>query len=151
VSRFDVFEEMRRRGIPVAFPQGWDGRPRPPDGREVSPSRPMDGGPVVPAFFDATQRRAPTRLGGRSILFPSFGGVASPVAAGPRSPGGGLMECDRPATTVRPEGSLARCVVPGLKDTAWVGPPQLAAEVGRRLPRTSSAAGRHRCGSAGTA
>jgi hypothetical protein len=155
VSRFDVFEEMRRRGIPVAFPQGWDGRSvlasdsgggvglRPPVGAESGRQRPEDGGPLVPAFFDANQRRGPTSLDGRPILFPKFAVVASggpPLAA--RSPGGGFVDCETSATTLRPSGSMAPCVVPALSAADTLGPPQLSGTMGgtRERPQTPAAA-----------
>ncbi len=124
-TRFDLFEETRRRGFPVAFPDD-PARPPPPPGRaEAERLRALaEGGPLVlePSAHPAAE--------GRPVLEPRFDAPTrrSP-ADGPLAPEGTPLDVEMFFDVATPEG----VAVPFA--TAWPGdipPPERP--TGRRLP-----------------
>jgi len=122
LTRFDIAEEMRRRGFPLARPQGWDGRVvpralqyadalRPSDGSEGARQRPPpEDLPLTPDFFDELQRRNTARLGDHEILTPNRGGRDRKRAGSlTQVPWGEKFQCEPYEPPAFPMGAVVDC------------------------------------------
>ena len=122
LSRFELAEQMRRRGFPLAMPQGWDGKQIPrllfgapgvgPDGRFASTrTKPAPSDlPLAPDFFDENQRRGKARLGSFEILSPHRdvrAHVSDPTDT--QVPFGEKLQCEEHEPAVTPLGAVIEC------------------------------------------